>query len=222
MWKKVKYAGALGVFGAIGTAMTIDSWSTEKSKPKLSESEMLEAMERLERTRITNEARDGFTESQHVAESYAKMKKIIEKMKIENTNPSIKADLKHLEDTIDISEQSTRKALSVFDFIKEWGSIRDNFISVGPGDWNFFDKYKEFLSTLNSEQLGCLSNALCFMVIIYCSHSIFSSYYGNILIAYLNLETKYPRFAKYLKFRTKLTNWSIHVYFAIIYIVLFF
>lgn len=130
------------------------------------------------------------------------------------TDPKMRTQVNQLKNLFEINnDKSTEKANGIFKSLFDWGNNPNNLV---PTYWNFFDKYKEFISTLNSEQLGCLTNALFYMIIISCTHSIFTAYYGNWLINYFNLETKIPKFAKYLQLRSKISIWGIHMDFAII------
>lgn len=84
----------------------------------------------------------------------------------------------------------------------------------------FLKSYKEFLSTLSSEQLGCLSNALGFSIIFIFFTSIVIMQFGDYLINSLNLEQKYPKIAKFLTYRKNINNYSLLFNFTVIYITL--
>lgn len=84
----------------------------------------------------------------------------------------------------------------------------------------FLKSYKEFLSTLSSEQLGCLSNALGFMIIFIFFTSIVFMQFGDYLINSLNLEQKYPKLVKYLTYRKNINNYSLLFNFTVIYVTL--
>lgn len=60
----------------------------------------------------------------------------------------------------------------------------DKFIST--------DSLNSLFSNLSSEQLGALAHILVAIVIYYCVTNIAVSYYGDKLIIYYKLETRYP------------------------------
>lgn len=89
---------------------------------------------------------------------------------------------------------------------------------LGPY-FEMMEAYKEFLSTLSSEQLCCLSNTVGFFIILVVIHSITTTLLGNKIISYFNLENKYPKISKYLKYREKMGNYYIIFSMFMIYLV---
>lgn len=81
---------------------------------------------------------------------------------------------------------------------------------------DFLDWYKEFLSNLSVEQLGCLSNIIGFSIILVAVNSIIFIYFGNNIINYFNLESKYPKLAKIIKIRRRILD--KYIKFQIVYI----
>jgi hypothetical protein len=84
----------------------------------------------------------------------------------------------------------------------------------------FYDKWTDFLSTLNLEQVYSLSNILLSLLILMFLFNIIIIYYGDLLIKYLLLEEKYPRLAKIINLRRKVLNFNIFINFLIIFILL--
>jgi hypothetical protein len=86
---------------------------------------------------------------------------------------------------------------------------------------NFIDSINQFLFTLNFEQTLAilhLSGALFILISLYIILLIF---FGDSLIKYFNLETKYPRLAKYIQLRRKFQNYYIIFNTIIIILILF-
>ena len=86
---------------------------------------------------------------------------------------------------------------------------------------DFIDWYKEFLSNQSAEHLGCLSNIIGFTIILITLNSIIIIYYGNNIINYLNLESKYPQLAKFIQVRRKILDRYIKFQIVYIYIISF-
>jgi hypothetical protein len=83
---------------------------------------------------------------------------------------------------------------------------------------DFINSYKEFLSNLSVEQLGCLANGIGFTIIISAVNALTLTHYGNKIINYFNLESKFPKLAKFIQIRSKLSDKFIK--FQILYIYL--
>lgn len=90
------------------------------------------------------------------------------------------------------NESSSSSSSSIIDYIKDQSTI-------------FYD----YFSSLPLEQLIFLFNLLCIIFIISSIISILIVYYSNYLINKFRLETKYPKLAKFLYYRAKLTNYYI-------------
>lgn len=83
---------------------------------------------------------------------------------------------------------------------------------------DFINWYKEFLSNLSVEQLGCLANGIGFSIIISAVNALTLTHYGNKIINYFNLESMFPKLAKFIQIRSKLSDKFIK--FQIVYIYL--
>jgi hypothetical protein len=77
----------------------------------------------------------------------------------------------------------------------------------------FIDDYylnlQNFLDSLNVLQTGAFLHLICNFIVLYALYNIGTILFGNFLITYFFLENKYPRIAKYLKYRAKLQKYSI-------------
>ena len=71
---------------------------------------------------------------------------------------------------------------------------------LGPY-FEMMETYKEFLSTLSSEQLCCLFNIIGFGMLLGILSSINFILFGEYLIKYFNIEERFPKIAKYIRLR---------------------
>jgi hypothetical protein len=81
----------------------------------------------------------------------------------------------------------------------------------------FIESYRNYLSTLEVEQIVAIIHLSGLVVIISNFITIFSMIYGDYLINYLNLDSKYPKIHKILLLRRKINKYSL--YFNIIMII---
>ena len=79
---------------------------------------------------------------------------------------------------------------------------------LGPIN-DFIEAYQRELSTMSSEQLACLTNAIGFIVILSVFTSIVIILFGDYLISKLQLETRYPRLAKFIQIRQKVNKYFL-------------
>ncbi len=84
---------------------------------------------------------------------------------------------------------------------------------------DFISCYKEFLSNLSVEQLGCLANGIGFSMIISAVNALALTHYGNKIINYFNIELKFPKLAKFIQIRSKLSDKFIKFQIVYIYIL---
>jgi len=82
---------------------------------------------------------------------------------------------------------------------------------------NIFD-----LSSYTTAELGAISHILACISIFGCLFDIAIAYYGDYLIIYYKLEEKYPRLAKWIKFRIKFQHYYIGLNIFLIIIILLF
>jgi hypothetical protein len=86
---------------------------------------------------------------------------------------------------------------------------------------NFIDNYRDFLSTLSSEQMVIVFNIIGYFTLLMILTSITTLLIGDQLINILKLETKYPKIAKYIKFKQTLNKYYLRFYIVLFYILLF-
>ena len=77
-----------------------------------------------------------------------------------------------------------------------------------------------FLGTLSSEQMVIVFNLIGYMLLMSTLSSIVSLLIGDQLINSLNLVTKFPKLAKYIKFKQTLNKHSLRYNIVLFYILL--
>lgn len=87
---------------------------------------------------------------------------------------------------------------------------------------DIFNNYKQFLKTLNSEQLACLTNALALFTILMVLISITSTLFGDYILNILNLESKFPKLARYIKYRKTINKYYLIFNFIFLYLWVIF
>jgi len=96
--------------------------------------------------------------------------------------------------------------------------IKNNSNNKFSGDDNFIKefmtKFNDYILTLSIDQLCVLSNILLGNLILVCLFNIITIYYGDVLIKYLALETKYPKLAKIINLRRKALN--VYMFFNLL------
>jgi predicted PurR-regulated permease PerM len=74
---------------------------------------------------------------------------------------------------------------------------------------NFLDNFNNYLSSLSTIELGAVAHTLAAVTILLCLLSILSAYYGDRLIIYFNLETRFPKLAKIIRLRRTFQDYYI-------------
>jgi hypothetical protein len=85
---------------------------------------------------------------------------------------------------------------------------------------NFIDNYRDFLSTLSSEQMVIVFNIIGYCMLLMIFTSITTLLIGDQLINFFKLETKYPKIAKYIKFKQTLNKYYLRFYIVLLYTLL--
>jgi hypothetical protein len=85
---------------------------------------------------------------------------------------------------------------------------------------NFIDNISNFLSTLTSEQLVIVFNISGYTMLLTTLNSITSILLGDQIINWLKLEIKYPKLAKFIKFKQILNKHSLRFNIVLFYILI--
>lgn len=118
-----------------------------------------------------------------------------------------------------------RVSLEIAEFENKSGKELDNVIkSILDSDQtklldNVINNYQTYLDTLTTDQKGALAHILFSLTIIYLAWTIFTLYYADKLIIYFELENKYPRLAKIIKYRRTIQHYSIGFNLLLIFLL---
>jgi hypothetical protein len=111
----------------------------------------------------------------------------------------VSSEILELEETVGLEKQTLEATLKQ---IENSDNIAE-FIS------DYFEKINAVFSELSTAQLGAIAHIFFCISLYYCVSSIASAYYGDKLIIYFNLETKYPRLAKWIQYRRTYQHYNI-------------
>ena len=76
-------------------------------------------------------------------------------------------------------------------------------------DVSGLDTFQSLLADLSPHQMGCLAHILLNISIYYCVMNILSAYYGDVIINYLKLATRYPKLARWIQYRKTYQKYNI-------------
>lgn len=133
------------------------------------------------------------------------------------TAEMVKKDLAYRETEINNAKEiAENKSRSLVEYIQE---IRKSDSS----EWIFdlIDKYKHFVDSFEQDQKVAIINLIGYYALFNLSISVAIILGANHFIQLWNLDSKYPRLTKFLKFRAKVNSIYFKVY-IILYIVIFF
>ena len=82
-------------------------------------------------------------------------------------------------------------------------------------------EYNQFFDSLTFIQKGAIVHTLVSISVLFLLSNLLSVYYGDKLIIYFNLENKYPKIVRFIRFRRNVKNIEIFLTLIIIFIVLF-
>ena len=85
---------------------------------------------------------------------------------------------------------------------------------------NTITKFQDYLQTLSLEQQVYLSNIFGSFFILACIFSLASIFYGDLLIVYFKLETRFPKLAKIIELRRKFQKYYFFMNLIFIFIML--
>lgn len=139
--------------------------------------------------------------------------------KLNNSNASLEEKSKILEAIKENQEAKSKIADTILAEAKEFSSEYTRNDLSGLID-SFLEWYKSYISTLNVEQLICLSNIIGLVWIIYILNGIVFTYYGNRLINYLDLEKRFPKLSNIIKVRSKISDKIMQVEVLYLYLVI--
>jgi len=104
-----------------------------------------------------------------------------------------------------------RKSVELEDILKNISNDSNNQLLD-----NFIENWNSLLSNLSTAQMGALGHILLAIGIYYSAVNIATAFYGDKLIVYFKLEDKYPRLAKWIRYRRTYQQYNITLNLIII------
>ena len=218
------------VVGVTLGVLTVDSWIIAKAGENRvkADSKLQEQLELLKKANIDKDIADQNLKTELVARTGRASEAQIEIEKLSKESSEIikkinKGDLaSENKDQLfqDLNRKLERKNELVSKVTDEVKNLNDKFVKSDLSGFiqDIIDSYKEFLSNLSVEQLGCLANGIAFSIIISAVNTLALTHYGNKIISYFNLESKFTKLGKFIQIRSKLSDKFIK--FQIVYIYL--
>ena len=111
---------------------------------------------------------------------------------------------------------STKAREECYTHMKELDKEIDNKLIKSSFISSDFD-FKKFIGSLNQEELLALSGLLLNSLILNYTISIILILYGEYLIKRFDLESRFPRLAKFIKLRRTLQNYYLKICFVWIF-----
>ena len=115
---------------------------------------------------------------------------------------------------------------NIYDKTTDWlKNVKPKFLddfSVSDNINELINSFKDYVTTLNVEQLLSLINILSACFILLSLFDIFLINLGNDLIDYFALEDKFPKLAKFIRLRKKITKYNNIINYLIIILALLF
>lgn len=96
----------------------------------------------------------------------------------------------------------------LIDFLKD---NKHNFKSEGLFEQyeHMLENFKIYLSTLSVEQTFALFHIMFFISMIFLIYNIAIIFYSDLIIKYFSIETKYPKFSRFIEIRRKFQRYYI-------------
>jgi polyhydroxyalkanoate synthesis regulator phasin len=185
-----------------------------------SKHEMIVANEKIQ-TKIVHQTADVSDNISSVTQCNDLIKELVNRLKDPNISPQefefISGALnQRIDEQAELIEKANTKLQNLI----------DSLVSNGNGfiDWSniTINKYKDYLSILDIEQINGLINILGLIVISSCFISIIIILYNDYLIKIFNLEVKYPRINRFLQLRRNFQRYYLNLNITAIFITLIF
>ena len=156
------------------------------------------------------------------AEAVASLGRLQEKLETANQQIAYHSKVASQGDINTVTHSSNSVQRSLSDALKEIQGLVDKFTpnsgNSGSTNWTGFDIFSNY----STAEIGAIAHIIASIFILYILFNILLIVYGDALIVYLNLENKYPSFAKFIKLRRKLQKYYLGFSSLMACAVLFF
>ena len=160
-------------------------------------------------TNTADEIMSVFNKIRDKQEKITDLKEKLDTVKTDKEKTSIETEITHLNNDINRAQVNLNKGFTTVEeykaeFSKAFAEPKTSFIGM-----DIYSAYKEFLKTLEVEQILALSYLLFANVILTSIISLIFVLYGDYLIIRFQLESKFPRLATVIKLRRKLQRYYL-------------
>lgn len=234
-WEVIRKHGVYTIL----TGVTLDSWRRQvitdinnaaledqkkaealasSNKGGMNPQELLKEDQEIKLNGMAKDTSESFSNLDWARSKFNLVKNKLDNNKFEQgeTAEMVKKDLLYRETEINNAKEiAENKSRSLVEYIQE---IRKSDSS----EWIFdlIDKYKHFVDSLEQDQKVAIMNLIGFYALFNLSISVAIILGANHFLQLWNIDTKYPRLTKFLKFRAKVNSIYFKVY-IILYIVIF-
>lgn len=163
-------------------------------------------------------AKDGI-----VLEILDQLKKNKERIEIyekdtENNKVLLEEAIRNLEEiknriSIELIESQKDIAAQVENNINTSSESTNNFVG------EYFSTFQIYLNSLSTVEQGALASIFFALSVYYCTTGIATYYYGDRAIIYFKLEEKYPRLARWIRYRRTVQHYSIGFNILLLYFI---
>lgn len=142
---------------------------------------------------------------------------------IEKVKASVKEAILKWDTSIDECKEFIE---CVLDLVNSGGKNSSNQFIPWETLSTVYSEVSEVIESLSQTQKGAVIHISFSVVILLCLFTLIGIFYGNILIQYFKLETKFPRLARYIKIRRKFQQFyfamnSLFIIWILIFIIIF-
>ena len=174
--------------------------------------------------------KDAITQYSHLASEIASKQRLMDLSTDSITKLNLNGEVEVLRHQVELKLSIINSKISSFDhnLVIAKSKILEILDEIGRNNSNFIDKdsiyriiesYNNYLGSLDYPQIIAITNLFGIFVIIVSLFSIVSIFFGNKILDYLNLEAKYPRFAKFIILRRKFQQYYLFIDLILITIV---
>lgn len=130
----------------------------------------------------------------------------------------IKKEVADMLKEYEIGQGKIANASTSLDTVNNNNNLINNFISNNNNDNSLWENYKEFINShsdwmqsLSLTKQSAVIHITNSILVLLCSLSLITVFYGDSLINYFKLEEKYPRIAKYIQLRRKFQQYYFFI-----------
>ena len=209
----------------IGTGLSMEAYLAQKALDK-TKKEMSDKITQLT-TDLTNAQIDNVTTISSIQAQMIELKEKALKAQelVKNLNKETNVNSESFDVLRSKAQSEFNKIIDIVDEITK--NINGRSKNFSSGDiYSYFSSFQDYLATLTLEQTFCLVHLFAFSGILICLFNLASVFYSESLINFYDLETKFPKLAKFIKFRGKFQQyyfaWNLLLIVTILAVLIYF